>query len=195
MRKYKAFTLSEVLLVLAIIGTIAAVTVPVVMQQSTDKKFAALGKKALATLQNAIDTKLALVPINAGRANMGLFQWLANGERWGQDAIKVTKHNNWRVMQTPDGIIWDEIQRGAIDSNSKLGRSFIYRIDLNGSEGPTNSTVETGISGAGYANNARHFDVIYVRITSEGNIETHGNTLHGDAEDDRALIYFGHQVR
>lgn len=196
MRKYKAFTLAEVLLVLAIIGVIAAVTIPATMQQSGEKKFAALGKKALSTLQNAIDLKLTLVPRNAGQAGMTLFQWLADGEQFGYAALKVADHNaNWSVVQTADGMIWSRVS-DYTDSNYKTGRYAVYRIDLNGAEGPTKSTVQSGLGGAeGYRNDAKSYDVIYVMVNQQGQVVTHGNTLHGDNEDDRALRYFGHDAR
>ena len=40
------------------IGVIAAVTIPAIMQQSSEKKFSALAKKARSTIQNAIDLKI-----------------------------------------------------------------------------------------------------------------------------------------
>ena len=52
--KKSGFTLSEVLLTLGIIGVVAAMTVPSLMNSTEDKKLAAAAKKAYNTLQNAI---------------------------------------------------------------------------------------------------------------------------------------------
>ena len=87
MNKKSAFTLAEVLLVLAIIGVIAAVTIPAIMQQSSEKKFSALAKKSLSTLQNAIDLKLATTPIGPGDMGVGLLQWLIDGEEDGTSTL------------------------------------------------------------------------------------------------------------
>ena len=73
--KKSAFTLAEVLLVLAIIGVIAAVTIPAIMQQSSEKKFSALAKKAQSTLQNAINLKLATTPIGPGDMQIGIIRY------------------------------------------------------------------------------------------------------------------------
>ena len=73
----KAFTLAEVLLVLAIIGVIAALTVPNLVTSNMDKKYVALAKKAQTTLQQAIDTKMGDASLGTNRMGMGLLQCLA----------------------------------------------------------------------------------------------------------------------
>ncbi len=106
--KKTAFTLAEVLLVLAIIGVIAAVTIPAIMQQSSEKKFAALAKKAQSTLQNAIDLKIASVPMGAAE-HVEILQWLLDGEEDGTSTLKAIKRDsdtNAAVIQTPDGMIF-----------------------------------------------------------------------------------------
>ncbi len=186
MRKYKAFTLAEVLLVLAIIGVIAAVTIPATMQQSAEKKYAALAKKAVSSLQNAIDLKLTYVPLNAAQMNMHLFQWLADGEEFGFDTLKVVKHNaNWSVVQTADGTIY-YVKSESNNSSNPTGKSVTLRIDVNGSEGPTKSTVENGLTD--YVNDKKHHDIIYMGLYGTNQLKIPTNS---DAENDRARRYLG----
>lgn len=175
--KKQAFTLAEVLLVLAIIGVIAAVTIPAVMQQSSEKKFAALAKKMQSTLQNAIDLKIATVPIGPGDMGVGLFQWLIDGEEDGTNTLKVAKVNsntNASVIQTTDGMIF-YVTVGATCSTAstptkKLGcRSSVY-VDLNGSEGPTKTTVDN-LADLKTTDTGKAYDVIYVNVTEEGYIK------------------------
>lgn len=53
MNKKSAFTLAEVLITLAIIGVIAAITIPVLMQNIQDKQFKAQWKSVYSELSNA----------------------------------------------------------------------------------------------------------------------------------------------
>ena len=59
MKKF-AFTLSEVLLTLSIIGVVSAMTVPSLMTSIEDRELQAQAKKAYNTLQSAISMKYAL---------------------------------------------------------------------------------------------------------------------------------------
>ena len=51
--KYSAFTLSEVLITLGIIGVISAITLPVVINKINDMHFNSLRKKALSAIEQA----------------------------------------------------------------------------------------------------------------------------------------------
>jgi len=52
MKKY-AFTLAEIMITIGIIGVVAAITIPLLMQNSNSKKFTAQFKKSLSTLNQA----------------------------------------------------------------------------------------------------------------------------------------------
>ncbi len=188
MRKNKAFTLAEVLLVLAIIGVIAAITIPATMQQSAEKKYAALAQKAFSTIQNAVDLKMTYVPTRPRNHGNNLFMWLSDGAQYGHDTIKIVKSSpDMKTIQTPDGIIY-EVQYESNDTSGTLGRKYGLRIDLNGSEPPTKSvaTKNKGISNSGYVNNAKNFDVIYIVLTTRGTLEMEPGS---DPENDRARKY------
>ncbi len=197
--KKQAFTLAEVLLVLAIIGVIAAVTIPAIMQQSSEKKFATLAKKAQSTLQNAIDLKIATVPIGPGDMGTNIFGWLLDGEDDGTNTLKAAKtSSNSRTIQTPDGMIFYDNTGTCSTSSTKtnlLGCSFEIRLDLNGSEGPTKTTVENA-STTLYAarRDKKAYDEIFFRILQEGKvIFCTSATCSGTIieEDKRAQKYLG----
>ena len=51
--KEKAFTLSEIIITLGIIGIVAALTIPTLIQNSNSKKFLTQFKKSISTLNQA----------------------------------------------------------------------------------------------------------------------------------------------
>ena len=171
--KKRAFTLAEVLLVLAIIGVIAAVTIPAIMQQSSEKKFSALAKKAYSTMQNAINLKIATVPIGPGDMRASLFGWLLDGDEDGTNTLKGIKTNaTSTVLQTPDGMIFYEwhntVCNTASTKTNMLGCIFWVMVDLNGSDPPTKSTVENAatsiISVASGTKAKQAYDIIYFDV-------------------------------
>ena len=181
--KKQAFTLAEVLLVLAIIGVIAAVTIPAIMQQSSEKKFAALAKKAQSTLQNAIDLKVATVPISPGEMGVGSLQWLLDGEEDGTNTLKAVKRNNTTnttIIQTPDGMIYHLIngqncngQAGTKENPLNCDTRFI--IDLNGSDPPTKTTLEnaaTLLTASNLQHDKKAYDTIYLQAYQDMKIRT-----------------------
>lgn len=173
--KKQAFTLAEVLLVLAIIGVIAAVTIPAIMQQSSEKKFSALAKKSASTIQNAIDLKLATEPIGPGDYGVGLLAWLADGDDNGTNTLKIADANaDSSVIQTPDGAIiyWGGGKcNGETSATNRLGcnSGLWMRIDLNGSDPPTKTTVDNAKTtiGDNYSqSNPKDYDIIHLWIQS-----------------------------
>jgi len=60
MRKFNAFTLAEVLITLGIIGVVAAMTMPTLMNQTNGAQYKAAYKKALSALSQAITLNVAL---------------------------------------------------------------------------------------------------------------------------------------
>lgn len=194
--KKQAFTLAEVLLVLAIIGVIAAVTIPAIMQQSSEKKFIALSKKAFSTIQNAMDLKLGSVPIGPGDMGVGFLQWLLEGEDDGTNTLKAVQRNNENnttVMQTPDGMIfWLEDGANcttASTKKNKLGCYSVIFIDLNGADPPTKTTVENATV---LLNNARTdvkaYDTIAIFIHTDTRIASRSTST---AITNRSVKYLG----
>lgn len=163
--KKHAFTISEVLLTVAIIGIIAAVATPTVTVSNQNKKYSALAKKAQSTLQGAIDNKVAYT-LSRPSGN-SLFTWLVSGSEYSHDTIKFVQ-KNVEVITTPDGMVY---YADGTSSGGKLRYTGRVYIDLNGSDGPTQSTVNNGANMTTVENNADNFDVIVFDISNDGNVE------------------------
>ena len=171
--KKTAFTLAEVLLVLAIIGVIAAVTIPGIMQQSSEKKFAALAKKTVSTLQNAINLKLATVPVGPGDLGMGLLEWLLDGEEDGTNTLKSVQTNaDSSAVQFPDGVL--------VFYGSGRCTTQPTRTRLNNASAMLSSQMS----------NATGYDQIYLNVNNDGRIRIYSNNP-GIQEDIRAKKYLG----
>ncbi|MBR1977575.1 type II secretion system protein [bacterium] len=177
--KKQAFTLAEVLLVLAIIGVIAAVTIPAIMQQSSEKKYAALAKKTLGTLQVAVNTKIASVPIGPGDTTNTLLHWLVEGEGDNNNTLKYIKRDNdtnTLAIQTPDGAIIQTVDEYSTcgtksSKNSPLGCMFMLNIDLNGAEGPTKTTIEGPYTSLrSEINKKTAYDTIRITVRADGKV-------------------------
>ena len=192
--KKSAFTLAEVLLVLAIIGVIAAVTIPAIMQQSSEKKFAALAKKTFSTLQNAVNLKIASSPVGPGDLQMSLFEWLLDGEDDDAHTIKASKvSTDSMTIQTPDGVILRALDKctQASTRTAPLGRSCnIYiEVDLNGSDPPTKTTVDDiSVIEESYEK-ATGYDTIYLQLKADGKLLPGDSTSFEDEK--RARKYLG----
>ena len=145
--KKSGFTLSEVLLTLGIIGVVAAMTVPSLMNSTEDKKLSAAAKKAYNTLQNAISQKQALTeltPEDIGATGQapGLISFLAGTQG---DKVPVLKFNaiSGELVQLPDGILMTSTT-GACGSenNESVGQTgCVVTVDINGEGGPTFSVL------------------------------------------------------
>ncbi len=183
--KKSAFTLAEVLLVLAIIGVIAAVTIPSIMQQSSEKKYAALSKKAISTMQNAIDLKIASIPIGPGDMQTSFFGWLLDGEDDGANTIKAVRTNavnNPSIIQTADGMIfWTPHQGKCTTASTRtnlIGCTQYMYIDLNGADPPTKTTVDD-LSAIQATDTGKAYDVIFVTLQTDGKFHVNYNNVSG----------------
>ncbi|MBQ3102215.1 prepilin-type N-terminal cleavage/methylation domain-containing protein [bacterium] len=138
----KAFTLAEVLLVLAIIGVIAALTVPNLVTSNMDKKYVALAKKAQTTLQQAIDTKMGDAALGTNKMGMGLLAWLATAQGNVPAVLRVSNSSGTRYLTT-DGILYNDLSNRECDNANVC----YIRVDLDGAAGITNSVVGGNIAG------------------------------------------------
>ena len=193
--KKQAFTLAEVLLVLAIIGVIAAVTIPAIMQQSSEKKFSALAKKAQSTLQNAVDLKIATVPVSPRDLGVNMFTWLIMGEEDGTNTLKAIKTNsNSQLIQTPDGMtIFNWSNNSSSGANSKTGYNSSIYIDLNGVDPPTKTKFPDSSAITNNLDNATAYDLIQLEIKSDGIVTINTGDFVKYKATDRAKKYLGLQ--
>lgn len=178
--KIKAFTLAEVLLTLSIIGVVAAVTIPTLTTSNQNKKFLALTKKALVTLQGATDAKIALTSTVPRDGNRSLFGWLSDEGAGDEETLKtvyVDSEND--VAITPDGMAFQAII-GRDGPDTRFKNSGVVYVDLNGAEGPTETTRNnaTNLQDA----HATGFDVVRFRVDKQGTFT---------ADCDKAKQYLG----
>ncbi len=152
--KKGAFTLAEVLLTLAIIGVVAAMTVPSLMTSTEDKKLSAAAKKAYNTLQNAITLKQAQTDLTpADTTGTSLMDFLTGKSSDNVQVLKYTEMSG-QVVQTPDGIIMvshgSQCGTGEANESGEFATTKCYvTVDVNGSEGPNFSGVTAGQTAAG----------------------------------------------
>ncbi len=154
----KAFTLAEVLLVLAIIGVIAALTVPNLVTSNMDKKYVALAKKAQTTLQQAIDTKMGDAAVGTNKMGMPLLKWLSQTQGNVPAVLRVSNSDgtNCNRVLTTDGILYVNLTAASSCTNEK---PCYIGIDLDGGAGITASSVtNTAVSSS--ANNSVSRDIV-----------------------------------
>lgn len=138
--KRKAFTLAEVLITLGIIGVVAALTIPALMQSTNSRDVVAKVKKANNTIANAI---------NLGAAHEGLtsdtYYKGDDGHLYFKSFIK-----NTNVVKTPEGyedtdeyyegLTWKDqpfyLADGTKWSINTYGSETVFTIDINGDKGP-----------------------------------------------------------
>lgn len=168
----KGFTLAEVLMVLAIIGVVAALTIPAVLSSTRGKEYQAAAAKALATLTSAVHFRYALE-----EESMEDYSANSIGAYLTQEIDTVTKKRAMvgvRVQGTPnsecgngttatckveaqDGAIW-LFPSGAASGTgtnqcSNLTDGCVIWVDTNGVRGPTRNNISaSGITCSG-ANN------------------------------------------
>ena len=141
-----AFTLSEVLLTLSIIGIVSAMTVPSLMTSIEDRELSAQAKKAYNTLQSAVSMKYALTrQTPADATGETLFStFLANTSN-----APTIKYNdrNVNVVQLPDGQIMTAYQTSGSYCGGSTSAYCLVEVDINGEDGPTFSSLYSGKKG------------------------------------------------
>lgn len=159
--KKSAFTLAEVLTTLAIIGVVAAITIPVISNKSATETYRVSANKALVTITEAMsmreamdDTSFADFTVNGWQGSLGgyLFNPPQDEQRVAMPAQSVNKH--WYVLK--NGMLFQAARNVSLkNGNSSINGStclafeddtcLVY-VDTNGDNGPTRRNGESSNS-------------------------------------------------
>ena len=164
MKKSSAFTLAEVLITLAIIGVVAAMTIPGVIVRTNQQEFKTGFKKAISVLNQAVTMNLAVD--NESPADVSgqdeLLEYLTR--RMNVIKTDVTIGDN-KAFYTADGFRY-EIANNR-NSNCSVATPCVIGVDVNGDRGPVSDTERGELATGQYPTSAddRTPDFFAVMIT------------------------------
>ena len=140
MNKKSGFTLAEVLVTLMIIGVIAAMTIPSLMQNTAQQEYKAGFKKAVSMLNQAVTLNYALDGEDATSfTGADMFHLLTK-------RLNVMSTYNNNIIYTADGmkLTVTGAQNGCQTDGNKLdGYCAVVEVDVNGPKGPNKVTAGT----------------------------------------------------
>lgn len=148
----KGFTLAEVLITLVIIGVIAAMTIPTLMNSTNNQEFRVGLKKAISALNQAMSLNYALEGTQIGADNLSSSENIVNnlfkkrmsvittatsGTAFGVGSTGITATDNQNVFYTADGARYAvSYAAGAYDPVADQMYYGLILIDVNGEKGP-----------------------------------------------------------
>lgn len=148
----KGFTLAEVLITLVIIGVIAAMTIPTLMNSTNNQEFRVGLKKAISALNQAMSLNYALEGTQIGAENlsssqnivdnlfkkrMSVITTATSGTAFGVGSTGITATDNQNVFYTADGARYAvSYAAGAYDPVADQMYYGLILIDVNGEKGP-----------------------------------------------------------
>lgn len=142
MNKKLGFTLAEVLVTLMIIGVIAAMTIPSLMQNTAQQEYKAGFKKAVSMMNQAVTLNYALDGEDATNfQKQELFHLLTK-------RLNVMSTSGSDIIYTADGMkltVKTEGKDCTTDNNAIDGYCSVVEVDVNGPKGP--NKVTTGTTG------------------------------------------------
>lgn len=139
MNKKSGFTLAEVLVTLMIIGVIAAMTIPSLMQSTAQQEFRAAYKKAVSMLNQAVTLNYALDGRDASDyTGSGFFNLMTQ-------RLNVLSTSG-TTLYTADGMFFSPSGGAACNANNGSDASnkcADVTVDVNGQKGPNKITTAT----------------------------------------------------
>ena len=156
----KGFTLAEVLITLVIIGVIAAMTIPTLMNSTNQQEFRTGIKKAISTLNQAMSLNYALegkqvgdADLNTGasvvdnlfKKRMSVISTATSGAAFAVGDSGVTATDNSNIFYTADGMRIAVTASGTAVGYDTDADEYYYGymvIDVNGEKGPNTMTTE-----------------------------------------------------
>lgn len=158
----KGFTLAEVLMVMAIIGVIAAVTIPAVMSSTRGKEYQTSAAKALSTLHSAMQFRYALEEESMEDYDFSIGAYLtreidavtkkraiAGAKVQGASDNQCVDNTSACKVETQDGMIWSFPGGKASDVGANQCSSpngCLVWVDTNGLRGPTRNNMNDTIT-------------------------------------------------
>ena len=202
-RKTKGFTLAETLITLTILGVVAAITVPMLINKQMESANRTKLKKAMAAYEKAINQMIVDNDIKGSITAVEGFSLTDNcsGSRPYFKAIKEIAGNNCR-FQTADKVWWDitDIEHPVISLKDQLTDAMVAGVKSNSADYKDDKTLfsmtgeitngivrindlaDTGLSTEDKAN----LDKIYAFINKDGSTSTPssgGGTVGGDTSN------------
>ncbi len=164
MKRSSAFTLAEVLITLAIIGVVAAMTIPGVIVRTNQQEFKTGFRKAISVLNQAVTMNLAID--NESPAEIAnqtdMMAYLTKRMNVIRSNISVTGGN--KAFYTADGFRYEIPTNGMADCTTAT--PCIIGVDVNGDRGPTSATERTDLtSNYPTANDTRVLDFFPIMVT------------------------------
>ena len=135
MIKKSGFTLAEVLTTLMVIGVVAAMTIPTLMNSTNDQQLKVAYKKALSVLGQGVQ----LMTAKEEQCVVGTSAKLA--ECFQKHVISGTYNSSNATVQTSDGMVYKFIYKGTNSNESRTLEEIC---------GDLGSSQYTGYNGAGY---------------------------------------------
>ena len=182
MTKRLGFTLAEVLITLGIIGVVAAMTIPTLMNQTGQAEFRTGFKKAVSTLNQAITMNVAL--------DNSDFSALTTGTTAGSATIFNMFKTRMNVINTAVGAV---TTLGTVFNTGAGSNYTLYFSDGMAMTFPQAATGCTTNVGAGAANCRMVVDVNGTKKPNRLSEATAGNTTAG-IFDQFVLDFFNQQV-
>ena len=170
MKKF-AFTLSEVLLTLAIVGVVSTMTVPSLVNSIDERELEAQAKKAQNTIQSAINLRYATTgKTPASVQGSGFTAYIAPALNWSYKSSRTMKLSDGQLFAINPSSYWCNASGGCV-----------IMVDINGDSGPTMSIIDdfdysapTSKGGSSFAR--EHRDIVYFAIQ---NLSVLPYTPHG----------------
>ena len=124
MKKFNAFTLAEVLITLGIIGVVAAMTMPTLMNSTNGAQYKTAYKKALSVLSQAVVLNVALDDYDLSQATS-----TATGTN--DASLYSLFYNRMNVVKTATGTGWSASGKAGKTSLTTFGATNNYILFFN----------------------------------------------------------------
>lgn len=149
MNKKSGFTLAEVLVTLMIIGVIAAMTIPSLMQSTAQQEFRAAFKKAVSMINQAVTLNYALDGMDAtdytGANFFGIMTQRLNvlSSIPGSQQIYTADGMWFKASASQLGAAGTPMACNVNDAATQGNICSVVQVDVNGMKGPNKATLST----------------------------------------------------